>query len=101
MGKHQRHAPHAPGLQQRFVVVQCVVQAGEAGLPHPHKGRSLPGAGRRVLQPAGPGGLRQPACGQRGIQMMGMQPVGQRLLFGQYRQGQEKHPLCVIGRKKL
>ena len=77
-GKHGGRAAQAPGLKQAFFLIQRAADAGRRGALHAGEQRRLEGAGGRILQPAGRGGLAVGARRQRGGQMVRAQAVAAR-----------------------
>ena len=74
-GEDGGHAPVAPGLHQPLVPVQSILQALQGAALQPVEQRGFPGAGGRILQPAGAGGLLQAGHGQFLIQVVGHEAV--------------------------
>ena len=77
-GKHGGRAAQAPGLKQAFFLIQRAADAGRRGALHAGEQRRLEGAGGRILQPAGRGGLAVGARRQRGGPVVRAQAVAAR-----------------------
>ena len=73
-GKHNGHAPVAPGLQQGFPAVQRVVQLRQSAAFHAVEQSCFPRTGRRVLYSAGPGGGFNLPGWEHFVQMMCPEP---------------------------